>query len=133
MFLSHQTYEGILITANSVIECVKFLLQDGMKFVLTERFNQDVAEESFGQHRSVGRRRDNPSLFQFGYDSNGLRTTRAALPVRGNTKGAYNQKRKNVWVDVDNEKLPKRAKQNSENIKYKNEAMLLYCCFYHFR
>ena len=97
MFLSHQTYEGILITADSVIECVKFLLQDGMKFVLTERFNQDVTEESFGQHRSVGRRRDNPSLFQFGYDSNGLRTTRAALPVRGNTKGAYNQKRKNVW------------------------------------
>ena len=50
-----------------------------------------------------------PSLFQFGYDSNGHRTTRAALPVRGNTKGAYNQKRKNVWVDVNNEKLPKRA------------------------
>ena len=44
MFLSHQTYEGILIYVYSVIESVNFLLQVGMKFVLTERFNQDVAE-----------------------------------------------------------------------------------------
>ena len=68
MFLSHKTYEGILISVYSVIESVKFLIQDGMKFVLTERFNQDVAEGNFGSHRGVGRRDENPSLHQFGYD-----------------------------------------------------------------
>ena len=48
IFLSHQTYEGILICVYTVIESVNFLIQDGMKFVLTEGFNQDVAEENFG-------------------------------------------------------------------------------------
>lgn len=36
MFLSWQTYEGLKITVNSVIEATKFLLQEGMDFVLTE-------------------------------------------------------------------------------------------------
>ena len=92
MFLSHQTYEGILITIYSVIESVKFLLQDGGTFVLTERFNQDVAEENFANHRGVGRRNENPSLHQFGYDSNTLRMARAVVPMKGNTKGKYSQR-----------------------------------------
>ena len=37
-----------------------------MSFVLTERFNQDVLEEYFGRHRSIGRRNDNPDLYNFG-------------------------------------------------------------------
>ena len=110
MFLSHQTYEGILVTANSVIECVEFVLQDGMKFVLTERFNQDFAEENFGQHQGVGRRRDNPSLFQFGYDSNGLRTTRAAL-----LKVLTTRKEKMVGWMLTMKNYPKEREQNSDN------------------
>ena len=35
MFLSWQTYEGFQITVNSVIEICKFLLQEGMEYVLT--------------------------------------------------------------------------------------------------
>jgi len=49
MFLSHQTYEGLVITVNSVIEATQFLLESGMPFVLTEKFNQDVLEEYFGR------------------------------------------------------------------------------------
>lgn len=48
MFLSWQTYEGLKITVNSVIEATKFLLQEGMDFVLTERFCQDPEEEFLG-------------------------------------------------------------------------------------
>ena len=33
-----------------------------MKFILTEHFNQDVAEEHFGSHRGVGRRNENLPL-----------------------------------------------------------------------
>ena len=68
MFLSWQTFEGIQITVYT-----KYLLQNGMDFVSSEKSNQDVAEEYFGRHRSLGRSSDNPTIHQFGYNSNTLR------------------------------------------------------------
>ena len=65
MFLSWQTYEGLRITVKSTIESVRFLLESGMPFVLTERFNQDVVEEYFGRQRQLGQRNDNPIMYQF--------------------------------------------------------------------
>ena len=53
MFLSWQTHEGFEITVHSAIECTKFLLQEGLEFVLTERFCQDPVEESFGNRRKL--------------------------------------------------------------------------------
>ena len=38
MFLSWQTYEGIQITVHSSIELIKYLLSEGVPYVLTERF-----------------------------------------------------------------------------------------------
>ena len=108
MFISRQTYEGVQITIHSVIEVVKFLLKNGMPFVLTERFNQDCLEEYFGRHRGLGRRNDNPTVYQFGYQENTLRMQRSIEPVRGNTKGAHNQKKRPSWSVVDNSKLLKR-------------------------
>nr|XP_047143758.1 uncharacterized protein LOC105848490 isoform X1 [Hydra vulgaris] len=110
MFISWQTYEGLQITVMSVIELVKFLLKSGMPFVLTKKFNQDVLEEYFGRQRSLGRRNDNPTLYQFGYQSNTLRLQRSIAPVTGNTKGGHGQKREVSWSVVDNKKLPKRKK-----------------------
>ena len=63
MFLSWKTYEGLQITVHSIIEAVKYLLGIGMSFVLTKRFHQNVLEECFGRHRSLGRRNDNPELY----------------------------------------------------------------------
>ena len=94
MFLSWQTYEGLRVTVYSVIEATKFLLGNGMPFVLTERFNQDVVEEYFGRHRSLGRRNDNPTMYQFGYNTNTIRIQRSVVPVTGNTRGAHKQKRR---------------------------------------
>ena len=37
MFIPSQTYEGLKITANSIIETTQFLLQHQVKFVLTDR------------------------------------------------------------------------------------------------
>ena len=73
MFLSWQTYEGFKITVHSVTEVVRFLLEEGMEFVLTERFCQDPVEEYFGKQRQLGRRSDNPDIRQFGYNSNTIR------------------------------------------------------------
>ena len=67
MFLSQQTYEGLQITAKSTVGLSRFLLQSGMPFVLTEKFNQDVVEEYFMRQRSTGRRNDNPDIYEFGY------------------------------------------------------------------
>ena len=43
-----QTHEGPQITVYSIIEVVKYLLQEGMKNVLTEKSCQDPCEEFFG-------------------------------------------------------------------------------------
>ena len=67
MFLPWQTYEGLKITTHSTIKVVKFLLLQGMPFVLTERLNQDCLEKYFGKHQALGRRNDSPDLKQFGY------------------------------------------------------------------
>ena len=60
------------VSVYSIIESVKFLIQDGMKFVI---------------------RNENPSLHQYGYDSNTLRMARSMVPMKGNTKGKYSQQR----------------------------------------
>ena len=107
MFLSWQTYEGLQIAIHSIIEAAKYLLGIGMSFVLTERFNQDVLEEYFGRHRSIGRRNDNPNLYNFGYNSNTIRMQRLIVPVTGNTRGRHKQKCRVSWASVDNAPLPK--------------------------
>ena len=45
MFISWQTYDGIQISAHSVIEATKYLVAQGIEFVLKERFNQNCVEE----------------------------------------------------------------------------------------
>ena len=113
MFLSLQTYEGLQMTVYSVIEVTKFLLSKGMTFVLTNRFNQDVVEEYFGRQRSLGRRSDNPNIWQFGFNDNIIRTQRSVAPVTGNTEGRHDKKRKVSWTDVDETPLKRRQKNKS--------------------
>ena len=108
MFISKQTFEGLQITTYSTIEASQFLLQNGLKFVLTEKFNQDCLEEYFGYHRCLGRQSDNPTIFQFGYNANTLRMQRTFAIPTGNTEGKYRQKRNKSWHAIDNNYLKKR-------------------------
>ena len=105
MFLSWQTFVGFEVTTYSVIEVVKFLLSEGMAFVLTERFCQDPIEEYFGNQRQLGRRCDNPDLKTFVYNDNAIRIQKSISCQSGNTRGRYD-KRKN-WENVTADKLPK--------------------------
>ena len=82
MFISWQTYEGIKITVNSVIELVKYLLSHGVSYVLTERFCQDPLENYFGRQRSMGARKDNPSVRDFGYNDNSIRNQKVFRPIQ---------------------------------------------------
>ena len=56
----------------------------------------------------MGRRNDNPDLYNFGYNSSTIRMHRSIVPVTGNTRGGRKQKRRVCWVAVDNASLPKR-------------------------
>ena len=109
MFLSWKTYEGINVTVYSAIEAIKFLLQEGTEFVLTERFCQDPLEEYFGNQRKLGRRNDNPDIHAFGYNANTLRIQRTVSCQSGNTRGRKDKHR--AWVKVTDATLPCRKKQ----------------------
>ena len=39
MFISRQTYEGLVITANSLVDTSRFVLGSGMEFFLPEHSN----------------------------------------------------------------------------------------------
>ena len=112
MFISWQTYEGIPISVQLVTEATKYLLTQGVEFVLTERFNQDCAEEYFGRQRSARCQSDNPSISQFGYNDNTIQTQRSVVAVSGNTRSAHKSKRHVSWSVVDETPLPKRMKQS---------------------
>ena len=112
MFLSWQTYEGYKITVHSVIEATKFLLQEGMEFVLTERFCQDPVEEYFGKQRKIGRRSDNPDIRMFGYINNTIRIQRSVSCQSGNTRGRKDKRK--AWQEVSDDKLRCRKVKRSK-------------------
>ena len=49
MFISDPTYEGIQISIYSLKECITYLLNNGVRYILTERFCQDNLENYFGK------------------------------------------------------------------------------------
>ena len=112
MFISWQAYEGIQILVHLVIEAKRYLLAQGMEFVLTEPFNQDCAEEHFGRKRGAGCGSDNPSISIFDYNDNTIQMQRSVVPVTGNTRGAHKSKQRVSWSVVDENPFPKRMKQS---------------------
>ena len=70
MFISRETYEGLNLTVNSIIEGVQVLLQHKGNYVLTEGFCQNHPEDYFGHQRSTGVQKDNHTLGDVGYYDN---------------------------------------------------------------
>lgn len=107
MFISWQTYEGIKITVNSAIELIQFLLQNNVSYVLTERFCQDPLENYFRRQRSMGARKDNPTIHDFGFNDNTIRNQKVFRPIIcGNVAD-------NALVEFSDEPLPCRKKQKA--------------------
>ena len=115
MFLSIQTYNGLRMTVKSAIATTKFLLSEGFEFVLTERFCQDDVKEYFGYQRAQGRRSDNPSASEFGYNDLRIANLRDVAPqsIEGNVSGRHAGK-KSKWCNVSNEPLPKRKSKKKK-------------------
>lgn len=56
-----------LHAVNSFVSlCRELLAEEGVQFVLSDKFNQDPLEEYFVKQRSIGRSNDNPTVSQFG-------------------------------------------------------------------
>ena len=105
MFISWQTFEGLKITVHLVKEAVKFLLQHHIKYILTERFCQDLLEKFFGQQRGIGARKDNLNIRDFGFNDNSIRNQTIVQPIAGNVCG-----QDIGMVNFTNEALPCREK-----------------------
>ena len=50
-------------------------------YVLSERFCQDPLENWFRRQRCLGSRKDNPSMVDFGYNSNAIRNQKHFKPI----------------------------------------------------
>ena len=105
MFLSWQTHEGLQITAYSIIGCIKFLLNSGMPYVLSEKFSQDDLENYFGRQRAIGSRRDNPTVRDVGYNNNTIKSQFSIAPLGGNVRNAGGK-----WNIIDETPVPKRKR-----------------------
>ena len=73
MFILWQTYEGLKTSVNWIIEATQILFWYQVKYVLTERFCKDPLGNWFGRQRSLGSRKHNPSMADFGYNNNAIR------------------------------------------------------------
>ncbi|CAC5389786.1 THAP9 [Mytilus coruscus] len=105
MLLSHQTLTGFKISVFSIVDCVKFLLESGAKFVLTHHFNQDPLEQHFGHYRHRVGDNNNPTVNDVRHMMTSMRAVgaQALAPKRGNVS---NQRDRNFVID--NTSLPKR-------------------------
>jgi hypothetical protein len=119
MFLSVQTFTSLKMTVNSVVALTRFLLSEGFEFVLslTKRFCQDDVEEYFGYQRAQGRRNDNPTAVEFGYNDLKIATLRDVAPqsIEGNVSGRHSGKR-SKWCNVSEEALPKKEQKTNQEI-----------------
>ena len=105
MFISWQSYEGLQITVFSFKEVCKFLLQQGIPYILSERFFQDDLENYFGKQRAIGRRCDNPTVRDFSYNDNTIKSQFSARPIAGNVQGPVGK-----FTRISEEPLPKIKK-----------------------
>ena len=108
MIISSQTYKGLKITVNSIIETTQFILQHQSKYVLSASFCQNPLKNYFGRQRSLGSWRDNPSMADFGYNDNARRNQKFFKPIaHGNVTDCG-------MVALTDEPLPCRKKSKKE-------------------
>ena len=58
-------YIFIFLLVRTFMDLTKELLNEGARFVLSEKFSQDPLEEHFGRQRAAGGANENPTYLQF--------------------------------------------------------------------
>ena len=87
MFVTLQTYHGILVAVMSTVKAVKFLLQNGCIFILTETFCQDPVGECLSIQRQLGKRNYIADMAKFDYNESKIRIQRDVFFTSGNMQG----------------------------------------------
>lgn len=107
-------------TVHSFIEITRKLLRiERVKYILSDKLNQDPIEEFFGKQRGAGGHHDNPTLAQFGHAY--VRNIAAGSLVRGPARG--NVRIRDAPLPAESEEpLPKRKK--SQQFGLSKEAPL---------
>ncbi len=106
MIISPQRYKGLQITIYSFIEPCKFLLENGVQYIISERFCQDDLKDYFGRQRAIGHRRDNPNICSVGINNNIIKSQFTVAPIAGNC-----QAKSSKWSNISEEPLEKRQKK----------------------
>ncbi|XP_070537602.1 uncharacterized protein [Ptychodera flava] len=106
MCISKQTIEGLKMTVNSFVEVSRYLLQQGVNFVLSEKFCQDPLEEHFSKHRQRGGANNDPTIQAFGYQENVIRLQKShhLRCITGNTR----RQAQDTPEVIEDTPLPKR-------------------------
>ena len=76
-------------TANhffSFKEVCKFLLQQVIPYILSERFCQDNLENYFVKQRTISPQCDNPTVRDFSYNDNTVKSQFSVSPIAGNVQ-----------------------------------------------
>lgn len=109
--LSHQTLEGIKITVHGFTGAVKFLLDEGVKFINARVFCQDPLEQYFSKLRSRCGGSTNPNMSQALHSQRSIHV-QGTLGVKKNYRG--NTEVNNQCMTISTEPLPKRRKLSSK-------------------
>lgn len=100
------------VLVRSFIDLAEELLnEDGVKFLLSEKFSQDPVEEHFARQRRSGGSNENPNLNEFQTQEVSLNLIQSELisDLRGNTQGRISDKR--PALDVNDVRLPSKRKR----------------------
>ena len=69
------------MTVLSLKAVVPYLLNNGMKYVLSEKFSQDDIENYFGKQRAIRRGKDNSNVRDAGYNDSMIKSQFSVQPV----------------------------------------------------
>ena len=102
---------------------------------MTERFCQDPLKNCFGHQRSLGARKDNLCLRDFGFNDNAIRNQKVFRPIAGNVRGGQDQSNIEFSCDVSLfhvENKLKRTEYKPGNGKFSSSVSLSSiqaCCY----
>ncbi|XP_078495504.1 uncharacterized protein LOC100183340 isoform X2 [Ciona intestinalis] len=105
--MAQPTFDGLIFSTNNYIALVKQLLNAGSSCVCLNVFSQDVLEAVFGNLRTIGRRSQNPDVFQSGYGLEHITTRKIIKKIKG---GNTTFGKKNAWTEVCEEPIIKKKK-----------------------
>ena len=90
----------------------QLLSEDGVDYVLSDKFNQDPLEEHFGKQRSRGGSNENPSLKEYMDNERKLLVAKSEMirVVRGNIRGRQEEQ----TINITDDRLPLKRKKKGE-------------------